>query len=412
MSADPTPSPASAVQTDVPDDVFARMVTLRRALHRWPELSWEETATAAAVAGELSRLGLAPRTGVAGTGVIADIPGRTDGPAIALRADMDALPIGEETGLPFASEVAGVMHACGHDGHTAMLVGAAELLLAGDPPPVPVRLIFQPAEEQARGAPRMVEEGVLDGVAMIFGGHVDRHYAPGEVAITAGAVNASTDRFTIVIHGRGGHGARPHEALDAVVVGCLLVTALQTIVSREVDPAQPSVVSVGTFDAGSAPNVIAARAELGGTIRAHDPDVRERLRQALVRISGAIGELHGAEIVVSFSSGTPPVINTPEMAELARSAAVSALGPERVREMRRVNMGGEDFACFLEHIPGCYVRFGGRAEGAESFPAHSSRFQWDERALATGARWMAEVARMAGERLSGEGLSGEGLAAS
>ena len=304
----------------VPETTHERMVRLRRDLHRHPELSGEERATARRIAAEFEELGIACRTGVGGNGIIVDLPGSGAGSMVALRADIDALPIHEETGLPFASEVDGVMHACGHDGHTAMLVGAAELLLA-EPAPGPTRLIFQPAEERGRGARAMIEAEVLDGIGAIFAGHLDRHYPPGTLAISDGAVNAASDRFAIGIHGQQGHGARPHESIDAVVVGSLLVTALQTIVSREVDPAHPSVVSVGRFDAGTAANVIAGTARLEGTIRSQQPEVRDHLCGSVERIALAIGQLHDAEVDVQIIRGNPPVVNTPEMADLARRAA-------------------------------------------------------------------------------------------
>lgn len=380
---------------EVPADVYERMVLLRRELHRYPELSWQEHETAARVAGALSALGITYRTGVAGTGIVADLPGVGDGPRVALRADFDALPIHEETGLDYASRTPGVMHACGHDGHASMLVGAAELL-ARDPPPRPVRLIWQPAEELAAGAKRMIEEGVLDGVGSIFGGHVDRHHLPGTLVVTEGGVNASADLFEIALSGRQGHGARPHEALDAVVAGSLLVTALQTIVSREVDPAHPSVLTVGTFHAGTAHNVIAGRAELTGTIRTRDRATRAHLHAALERIARSIGQLHGAEVSVRIEAGTPSLHNLPAPTGVARRAAVEVVGEPRVEELRTTNMGGEDFAYFLDHVPGCYVRFGAQVAGAESHPAHSSGFQFHEQALATGAAWFDRVARIAG----------------
>lgn len=384
----------------VPPDLFRTMVALRRDLHQRPELSYQEARTARRIAEELGRLRIEHLTGVAGHGIVAEIPGLRNGPAVALRADLDALPVQEETGLPFASVHEGVMHACGHDGHCAMLVGAAALLASGDPPPMPIRLLWQPAEERADGARPMIEAGVLDGVAMIFGGHVDRHYPVSQVVVSEGTVNASTDGFAIDIRGRQGHGARPHEAVDAVVVGSLLVTALQTIVSREVDPAHPSVVSVGAFHAGTAANVIAGRARLDGTIRAQHPAVRAQLQQAVVRVSKAIGELHGAQVDVELLEGVPPVINTPEMAALAREAAVAVVGEKAVTTLRSANMGGEDFAYYLEKVPGCYVRFGAQVPGREGFPAHSSRFDFHEDAMAVGAAWMAQVARMAAVRVA------------
>ncbi len=381
----------------VPKATNDRMIALRRDLHQHPELSWDEHRTMARISAQLDELGIPHRRGVAGTGIIADLPGRGDGPRIALRADTDALPVHEETGLPFASIHPGVMHACGHDGHTSMLVGAAELLLR-DPPPGPVRLIWQPAEERGNGAKAMVEHGALDGVAAIFGGHLDRHYAPGVLVVTDGAVNASTDTFVVEISGRQGHGARPHEAVDAIVVGSLFVTALQTIVSREVDPAHPSVITVGRFAAGSASNVIAGRATLEGTIRSQDHAVRRHLCRSVERIAAAIGQLHGAGVSVSIEEGTPPVVNARYPTSVAREAALEVVGPERVEVLHTANMGGEDFAWYLEHVPGAYIRFGAQVPGRESFPAHSGGFDIHEDALEVGAMWFDRVARIAGTK--------------
>jgi len=383
----------------LPRPLVKRIVDLRRDLHQHPELSHCEHRTMDRIVAELTDLGLTPRSGIAGTGVVADLPGQADGPRIALRADTDALPVHEETGLPFASVHEGVMHACGHDGHTSMLVGAASLLLA-EPPPLPVRLIFQPAEEKGAGAKQMVAEGVLDGVAMIFGGHLDRHYPPGNLVVTDGPVNASTDMFTIEISGQQGHGARPHEAVDTVVVGSLLVTALQTVVSREIDPSHPSVVTVGRFDAGTAGNVIAGRAVLEGTIRAQHQSTRDHLVGSIERIAKAIGALHGAGIQVKVFAGTPPVINEPGPTALARRAAVELVGEDHVGVLHTANMGGEDFAYFLEQVPGCYIRYGAQVPGRESFPAHSSQFDIHEDALPLGAAWLDRVARVAGTHIA------------
>ncbi len=383
----------------VPQGVFARMVALRRDLHRHPELSWQEERTSRRIREHLDELGI-PYRQAAGHGIIADLPGQTEGPKkIALRGDMDALPVTERTGLEFASEREGLMHACGHDGHSSILLGAAEMLLER-PPPVGVRLIWQPAEETADGAQAMVDHGALDGVAAIFGGHLDRHYPPGTLVITPGAVNASTDLFTIDIQGQQGHGARPHEALDAVVVGSLLVTSLQTIVSREVDPAHPSVISVGSFHAGSAPNVIAGEATLSGTIRSQDPAVRDHLHRSLRRIAEAVGILHQASITVDIDRRTPPLINHPWMVQLARKAARRVVDEEQILELHTVNMGGEDFACYLNHVPGGYIRYGAQVPGRESYPAHSSRFDFHESAMATGAAWLVQIAHLAGQQVA------------
>lgn len=386
------------MQSVIPQPLFKKIVDLRRDLHQHPELSWHETRTAGRICGFLDDLQIPYRSGVAGTGIIATIAADRDGPCVALRADMDALPIKEDTGLPFASANEGVMHACGHDGHTAMLLGAAALIqpeqLSG-----PVRLLFQPAEETGCGAEKMMEEGALDGVDAIFGGHVDRHYPTGSIAITDGAVNAASDEFWIHICGKGGHAARPHEAIDSVVVGSLLVMSIQTIVSREVNPAHPSVVTVGRFDAGTAHNVIASEAVLQGTIRCQELAVREHLHNSIRRIATAVGQLHDAQIDVTIRLGTPPVSNRPHYANLARAAARNVVGDENVLEMETANMGGEDFGFYLEQVPGCYVRFGAQIPGREGYPAHSSRFDFDEQVLGIGAAYFAELAKVAGSQL-------------
>jgi len=386
--------------TALDSQLFERIVSLRRALHAEPELSWQEHKTADRIAAFLDEFGIEYERGVAGTGIVADLPGPENVPIVALRADTDALPIQEETGLPFSSQVPGVMHACGHDGHTSMLLGAAALLASEQNLPAPVRLIFQPAEETADGAKAMIESDVLDGVGLIFGGHLDRHFPAGTVVITDGPVNASSDFFHIEIEGKGGHAARPHEAVDAVVVGSLLVMALQTIVSREVNPAHPSVVTVGRFQAGTAGNVIASHASLTGSIRAQEQPVRDSLHRSIERIARSIGELHNAKIEVSIGLGTPPLINSPDVAEVARQAVRCSLGEEALRKLEIANMGGEDFSYYLEQVPGCYVRFGSQVPGREGFPAHSSRFDFDEKALDVGATFFHSVALTAGRLLA------------
>lgn len=383
----------------IPEPLHHRLVQLRRVLHEYPELSGQEANTAAVICKFLDGLAVKYRARVAGHGVVAEIPGRAGVPCVVLRADTDALPIQEDTGLEFASVHDGVMHACGHDGHTTMLLGAAALLSEEKELPAPVRLIFQPAEEKGTGALAMIQAGALEGAGMIFGGHLDRHYHPGAIVVAEGAVNASSDNFSIEIIGQGAHGARPHESIDAVVVGSLMIMALQTIVSREVDPARPSVVSVGQFHAGTAPNVIAGQARLEGTVRAQDSAVRQQLLASIRRIAESIAQLHGAKIHVAVKEGTPPLINTPEMANLARRAAVAAVGEANVLPLKTANMGAEDFSYYMEKIPGAYVRFGGQVPGKEGYPAHSSKFDFDEEALAVGAAYYQAVARLAGRRL-------------
>lgn len=370
----------------VPEDLVARMVAFRRDLHRFPELSGEEERTAGAILAALAELGIEGRR-VAGTGVVADLAGA--GPIVALRADTDALPIHEDTGLAFASTHPGVMHACGHDGHSSMLLGAAALLKSR-PAPHGIRLIWQPAEETGAGAKQLIEEGVLDGVCSIFGGHIDRRYPAGTLAISEGAVNASTDEFYLTFRGQGGHGARPHTAKDALLAGALMVTALQSIVSREIDPGQPAVVTVGSFAAGNRPNVIAGKAGLSGTARAHDHAVRETLLASIERQARAIAAAQGVEVDVDIRRCTPPLRNPAVGVSLAREAAMAA--GARPVPFDVVNMGGEDFARFLLEVPGCYARIGA-SPGEQSHPAHSSRFDFDEAALPFGAAWLAECGR-------------------
>ena len=381
------------------EGLFSRIVDFRRDLHRHPELSFEEYRTQTKIAEYLDTIGV-PYWPAAKTGIIAEFPGEiSDAPRIVLRADIDALPIKEETGLPFSSENEGVMHACGHDGHTSMMLGAVSLLAKDTDRKVPVRVIFQPAEEKANGAKMMIDEGALDNAAMIFGGHIDRHYPLGTIIATEGPVNASSDRFLIQIGGQGGHAARPHETVDAVVVGSLLVMAIQTIVSREVNPAHPSVVTVGRFDAGSAHNVIAAEATLGGTIRAQDGDVRVTLQNSIRRIATSIGQLHGANIEVDIKEGTSAVVNPKEMADLCRVAAAEVVTEENVRDLDVANMGAEDFADYMQVIPGCYVRFGSIIEGQTPHPAHSSEFDFDERVLGIGAAYYHSIAHVASAKV-------------
>lgn len=398
--------PCNAQQV-IKSDLFPRLVSLRRDLHQHPELSWREHRTAQQICRFLDDLGIRYQQNVAGTGIVAEISGLSDGPYIALRADMDALPIVEETGLSFGSRDPGVMHACGHDGHTSMLLGAASLLATDKSLPAPVRLVFQPAEETGEGAKAMIVAGALDNVALIFGGHVDRHFQVGSIAVTDGPVNASSDHFSITVTGKGGHAARPHETIDAVVVGSLMVMALQTIVSREVNPAHPSVVTVGRFDAGTAANVIAGQAHLEGSIRSQDQNVRESLHRSVERMAQSIGQLHGANVEVTIHTGTPALINPPECTDIARQAAALAVGESKIVKMETANMGGEDFSYYLERAPGCYVRFGTARDGVEQYPAHSSKFDFDEEVIAVGAAYFHAIARVAGEAIQASGNVGK-----
>ncbi len=374
------------------DQLYPHWVQLRRAFHREPELAFEEVETARKIMAELDRLKIPYHYQGKGGGVIGEISGSSvEAATIALRADMDGLPGKELTGLPFASVNPGKMHACGHDAHMTMLLGAAALLRES-PLPGKVLLVFQPAEEKGGGARVILQSGVLSGVRAIFGGHVTHHYRVGQIMVGNGVVTAQSDRFRIDIHGRGGHGARPHEAIDAVVIAGFLITALQTLISRESDPLHPLVVTIGSVQAGSAPNVIAAEAVLEGTIRTTQPEARHHIHDGLKRMVNAIAELHRAEIELEIQEGYPPIINTSRETEIARRAILEIAGSEGLVPMEHPSMGSEDFAFYLQKIPGCYVRFGARRHEDEYIPLHSPLFDINEEVLKVGATYFARVA--------------------
>ena len=380
----------------------ALLVELRRAVHRDPELSFEEERTAARLEGALASLGIDVVERVAGTGVVARIRGRdSSAPVVALRGDIDALPIQEATGLPFASENPGVMHACGHDVHATWAAGAAALL-AREPAAGDVVVLFQPAEEVGLGAPRLIEAGVLEGVEVIYGAHVDRRYEIGQVVVQDGPLAAATDAFELEIVGQGGHGARPQLGHDPIVAGSALVQALQTVVSRRVDPGSPAVVTVGSFHAGTASNVIPDSANLSGTLRSTTPETRELLKRELRHLCRTIGEAHHVEIALDFQPGTPPILNTPRETSWARDVAAELLGESNIVPMPEVNMGGEDFAFYLERVPGAFFRIGAREPGGQVIGAHTPQFHAAEEAIFVGAALLAGCARRASERLSAE----------
>jgi amidohydrolase len=373
----------------------AWLTELRRDLHRHPELSWQETATAERLERALAHAGARDIARIAGTGVIGRILGRRpDAPVVAIRGDIDALPIQEATGLPYASEVPGVMHACGHDVHAAWTVGAA-LLLSRAPAEGDVMILLQPAEETAEGATAVLASGALDGVDAIFGAHVDRRYAVGEVVAVEGPVAASADFFQIELTGAAAHAARPHESADPIVGAATLITALQTLVSRRVDPAIPAVVTVATINAGSADNIIPDRALLGGTMRTVEVSCRALLREELRHLADHVAAAHHLQARVTFAAGTPPVVNPPGPTAWARAAAHAVVGPERCMPLAGTNMGGEDFAFYLERMPGCFLRVGACEPGGAALPAHSPRFHAAEESIVIGAAVLAEAARRA-----------------
>lgn len=366
------------------------LVAIRRDLHRHPELAFAEHRTAAVVEDHLRKLGLSPQR-LAGTGVIADIAGRGAGPTVALRADMDALPIEEASGVPFASEAPGKMHACGHDAHTTMLLGAAERLVArrqglnGT-----VRLLFQPAEEVGLGAKAMIEAGALEGVSSVYGLHNAPWLPVGTAAVRPGPLLAGAARFDIAVSGVGGHAAMPHTTADPVVAGAAIVSALQTIVSRNVDPLQSAVITIGRFHAGHAHNVIPDRAELTGTLRYFAPELAERLPALIRQRAEQLAAAYGCTATVAVTDRIPVVWNEERTAAVAEVALTGVLGKERVLPMDPV-MGSEDFAAYQEHVPGTFFWVG----SGGPYGLHHPSFTLDEGCLPVGADLLAAVAEAA-----------------
>jgi len=374
---------------------FKRLVSIRRRIHRYPEPAFEEHRTAGVIMKELDRLSIPYRSGLAGTGVLAVIKGKKPGPTVALRADMDALGVEERTNLPFRSRRKGFMHACGHDGHVAIMLGAAGLLSKDPPEEGSVVIIFQPAEEGGGGAERLVKLGVLKDVEMIFAGHIDRHYNVGHIAIRTDVETSYTDELDIHIIGEGGHAAYPHETVDAVVVASLFVVALQNIVSRSVSPVNPTVVTIGALNAGSAYNVIADEARMKGTIRNTDAATRERVIRNIRKTASALASLYDAEIKVNINEGYPPVINDPEGYRLSRRTAVELLGEDSVLLVPKPSLGGEDFAYYTREVPGCLVRIGGMGPDSPLAAMHSSYYDFDEEAIRVGAVYFSLLAQNA-----------------
>jgi amidohydrolase len=374
------------------------LVQTRRDLHRHPELGFQEHRTAGIAAERLRAAGYTVRTGVAVTGVVGELRGGAgDGPTLLLRADMDALPITEETEHDFRSTSEGVMHACGHDAHVAIGLAVAERLArTREEWGGTVRYVFQPAEEGIGGAMAMVRDGVLDGVDAALGLHVWMGLPSGVVGVVPGPLMASAGTFELIVRGRGGHGAIPHETVDAVMIGAQVVVALQTIVSRGANPLHPSVVTVGGFHAGTAPNVIADTARLIGTVRAMDVEGCEELPRRIERVATGICQAMGATCEFTYTPDTPPTINDPALAEVVRRAAVQVVGADRVRTDGDVRtMAAEDFGEMLVRVPGCYFFVGANApEKGATHPHHSPRFDICEDAMPVGVDVLERAARM------------------
>ncbi len=372
----------------------AEMVDIRRQIHANPELAYEEHSTADLVAERLTRWGYEVHRGLAGTGVVGTLRAGTSQRHVGLRADMDALPIRETSGKAWASKVFGKMHACGHDGHTAMLLAAARHLAATRNFDGILHLVFQPAEEGQAGARKMLEEGFLDlfPCEAMFGMHNMPGRPEGKIMAVPGFAMASSDSAVITVRGKGGHGAMPQTTVDAVVVAASIVMALQTVVSRNVPPLQMGVVTVGALLAGDAPNVIPGEAELRLSIRAFRPDVRDLLQRRVTEIAQTQAAVYGATAEVNYQRRYPVLHNDPAQTEFCKQVVRDWLGADGLIEDIEPVTGSEDFAFFLEKVPGCYV-FIGNGEGSEGgCMVHNPGYDFNDRVLPTGASYWVRVA--------------------
>jgi amidohydrolase len=377
-----------------------KLVALRREIHSYPELKYEEEKTAGLVISELKKLGFAYEDKIATTGVVSLIDSGIPGKTVLIRADMDALPIHEENQVSYASKTPGKMHACGHDAHTAVLIGLAEDLHSEIKSIIPrgrVLLCFQPAEEGGSGADKMIEEGILEKykIDAAFALHVWNHVDLGKVGVVDGTMMASVDEFKIKVIGVSGHGALPQHTVDPILVSAHIVTALQSIVSRNVDPLEPCVVTVGTIHAGNAFNVIPEFALLTGTVRAYSKKVYEDAPLRLKQIVNGIAESFGAKVEIEYTRVDKPTINDPAMANIVRKAADTVLGEGNLTEAEVRTMGGEDFSAFLLKVPGCYFFVGSRnPEKGFIHSHHSSKFDFDEDSMGIGLEMLKEIIRI------------------
>lgn len=375
---------------DIAQELAPRLIEIRRHLHSHPELSGQEYQTAAYVAGVLSSCGMAVQEAVGKTGVIGELVGRTDERLVAVRTDMDALPITEQTCLEFASRKPGIMHACGHDVHTTVGLGTAMILSQlGEIFPGNTRFLFQPAEEIAQGANWMVQDGAMNDVSAIFSLHVFPSIPAGSIGIRHGALTAAADDLEIFIMGESGHGARPHEAIDAIWIASQVITTLQQAISRTQNPLRPMVLTIGQITGGRAPNVIADQVRLAGTVRSLHPDTHENLPQWIEKIVANVCEMYGARYEMNYRRGVPSVQNDLALTQLLEESAREAWGSDRIQILPEPSMGAEDFSIYLQHAPGTMFRLGVGFKGKVNPPLHHPQFEVDESAIVTGVVTLA-----------------------
>ena len=377
---------------DLATKLAPRLIEIRRHIHSHPELSGEEYQTAAFVAGVLSANGVHVQEGIGKTGVVGEVQGTSsDSRLLAIRTDMDALPIQERTNLEYASRKAGIMHACGHDVHTTVGLGTAMILSQiADELPGNVRFLFQPAEETAVGASWMIQDQVMEKVTSVLSLHVFPSIEAGSVGIRYGALTAAADDLEIVILGESGHGARPHEAIDAIWIASQVITTLQQAISRTQNPLRPLVLSIGQINGGRAPNIIADQVKLRGTVRSLHPETRTNLPAWITQIVSNICDCYGARYQVNYRPGTPGVQNDLALSQLLQTAAEEAWGSDRVLVLPEPSLGAEDFSLYLEHAPGAMFRLGvGYKDRAINHPLHHPQFDVDESAIVTGVVTLA-----------------------
>ncbi|MGE5656332.1 MAG: M20 family metallopeptidase [Actinomycetota bacterium] len=376
---------------DLTATLAPRLIEIRRHLHSHPELSGQEYQTAAYIAGVLSSCGLRVQESVGKTGVVGELKGESrHAEWLAIRTDMDALPIEERTGLEFASRNQGVMHACGHDVHTTVGLGTAMVLSQlGEALPGPIRFLFQPAEEIAQGASWMIKDGALQEVKAVLGLHVFPTIPAGSVGIRHGALTAAADDLELVIVGESGHGARPHEAIDAIWIASQVITTLQQAISRTQNPLRPVVLTIGQINGGRAPNVIADRVKLLGTVRSLHPETREALPGWIEQIVANVCQSCGATYELKYRHGVPGVLNDPALTQLVEASAVEAWGRSRVQVLPEPSLGAEDFSLYLEHTPGMMFRLGVGHQHKPNYPLHHPQFEVDEVAIVTGVVTLA-----------------------
>lgn len=376
---------------DIAANLAPRLIEIRRHLHSHPELSGQEYKTAAYVAGVLSSCGLHVQELVGKTGVVADLTGAgEDTRILAIRTDMDALPIHEQTGLDFSSQQPGIMHACGHDVHTTVGLGAAMVLSQlGTILPGTIRFLFQPAEETAQGASWMIRDGALNQVTSILGVHVFPTIPGGSIGIRYGALTAAADDLELIITGESGHGARPHEAIDAIWIAAQVMTALQQAISRTHNPLRPVVLTIGQIQGGRAPNVIADQVRLLGTVRSLHPETSATLPAWIEGIVSGVCQMYGAKYQMNYRRGVPSVQNDPLLTQMTESAAAEAWGSERVQILLEPSLGAEDFSLYLDQAPGTMFRLGVAFADQPNYPLHHPQFHVDESAIVTGVVTMA-----------------------